>query len=1310
MNSADDENGIRIMEQPVKGEFPFPIMDGERESKFLTWVRNHSSYLTVGGFLGALQAGAAYIRGVIGNLIVLMPILLLVGVPLGLLHQVLIDSPLVASRYSMLVGLVLTLLYFGYDIGKNYVVGRPLEAEVSTGSLRRRWRLFCKHFIAIVILIVGVVFLIDVSPHIIEFVRKNYVLKAFGLKECAAAVLAAAATAGSLIRYFPKSKKIQVQILVVLVGLLSFAIIWGLTLRIANYVYYGLPPYDWQFWIPTHCLVILTLAALVAIWNAKGIGWVKQAGLCLAALFVAALIFIPCLWATTALKRSTDISSEGIGTLTRPLARVANGLAAEQNENKEDSTAGTETELLVEELVGRKLALDAEAPTEFESPKMIRTSAKLPNWFSDAIDWAKDIWGEAREPVDFRPKYFARTSLFLEQFETISDSNPREHRQLLRRLTRSALDSFSMQVGLDDVEKSPIDFQRVILQRVLASVDAGFVNNMRDITRMNSDQLKTWLDEMPDFAPIRGKLGSMRVPVSMASDYLKLSKGRFAEIEDYEGMSSPDFALNGPALFSDELLTVESLKKELALAKLRRALLYSNKTDIASELVKLDDAWFASRGSSREEFDWCADVSRASLFETVGNVLQGERDVNTLGISRYVQTEFVGDLPPEPSFDLKLKNAARRQLIEIALDPKDENHRVAAHVLGELYDPAIPFEAELGGANPDENAMLATMIYRREVGLGFSDAELLEIMAAQFVYGNKKQAAAEHLLRRMAHGKYGNLEGIERVGHRLFEFSVKGRLIVLLIVGLSTLVFCLLFVDPNSTSVHGFYRDRLASAFILTTNGGQVESERRVLLSQLSNYSGGGSKAPYHLINAAINLRDSELQDLRDRNADFFIFSKLFVGGIQTGFIRTTVVEAASPKLDASSAMAISAGAASPNMGKYTVSLATFLLTMLNVRLGYWIPNPDQLQSTTGSVDENEESNFTRSTDVVFSHELAEIRQRRVNANQGDRAELISVTETEQPLRLVTPSIAFDLFGLAFSGGGIRSAAVNMGNLQLLKQFGLFDSVDYLSTVSGGGYLGTSVSTFMRNSPESATEREAIEKQEMAGQTNFGKRLRWRPRFALLYKEMLSMLDAKSEHVNISDGGHVENLGAYELLRRRCKVFIVGEGESDPDGKFPGLSTLMRLAEIDMNIKISFRPGSLERMYGKPMPATENQANGAGEGSDRTTESTKSHFSVGKISYPRRDGQEKETGYMLYVRSSLVGDEDQIIQSYERSNLAFPHESTADQMFNEGQFEAYRRLGAKMMSDTLKTLSGNNDATSISYAELVSRLQRAVDN
>ena len=44
--------------------------------------------------------------------------------------------------------------------------------------------------------------------------------------------------------------------------------------------------------------------------------------------------------------------------------------------------------------------------------------------------------------------------------------------------------------------------------------------------------------------------------------------------------------------------------------------------------------------------------------------------------------------------------------------------------------------------------------------------------------------------------------------------------------------------------------------------------------------------------------------------------------------------------------------------------------------------------------------------------------------------------------------------GLAFSGGGIRSATFNLGVLQALRSLGVFDKIDYLSTVSGGGYIG----------------------------------------------------------------------------------------------------------------------------------------------------------------------------------------------------------------------------------------------------------------
>ena len=47
-----------------------------------------------------------------------------------------------------------------------------------------------------------------------------------------------------------------------------------------------------------------------------------------------------------------------------------------------------------------------------------------------------------------------------------------------------------------------------------------------------------------------------------------------------------------------------------------------------------------------------------------------------------------------------------------------------------------------------------------------------------------------------------------------------------------------------------------------------------------------------------------------------------------------------------------------------------------------------------------------------------------------------------------------DLVGLAFSGGGIRSATFGLGVLESLKERNLLESVDYLSTVSGGGYIG----------------------------------------------------------------------------------------------------------------------------------------------------------------------------------------------------------------------------------------------------------------
>ena len=79
-------------------------------------------------------------------------------------------------------------------------------------------------------------------------------------------------------------------------------------------------------------------------------------------------------------------------------------------------------------------------------------------------------------------------------------------------------------------------------------------------------------------------------------------------------------------------------------------------------------------------------------------------------------------------------------------------------------------------------------------------------------------------------------------------------------------------------------------------------------------------------------------------------------------------------------------------------------------------------------------------TDQQVMHaELSRIRQRR------------GVTEDAE---------LADITGLALSGGGVRSATFNLGILQAMERHEVLKNVDYLSTVSGGGYIGSSYTWF----------------------------------------------------------------------------------------------------------------------------------------------------------------------------------------------------------------------------------------------------------
>jgi hypothetical protein len=397
--------------------------------------------------------------------------------------------------------------------------------------------------------------------------------------------------------------------------------------------------------------------------------------------------------------------------------------------------------------------------------------------------------------------------------------------------------------------------------------------------------------------------------------------------------------------------------------------------------------------------------------------------------------------------------------------------------------------------------------------------------------------------------------------------------VVLLVIGWS--------LNANANSLHRLYRDRLSKAFLfdpdqrvvagswrfLRRNADRDErktdadkqgteadktqadakAERAPLNSDLKPLDDlpvsklNPDLAPYHLINTALNIEASKYANRRGRNADFFIFSPLFTGSEATGYVDTSLM----PGLSAGTAMAVSGAAASSNMGSATIKALVPTLAILNVRLGYWLPNPAKV------------------------------------------------------------------------AGAPRKALI----------WRLFDRLYFL-------------------------------------------------------KELLGLLSEDSETIYLTDGGHLENLGVYELLRRRCKLIVAIDGEADPDLSFGSLITLERYARIDFGLRIDLPWAAIRDTS---LRASAEILKHGGLPPDE--EAKGPHCALGTIYYPRQEGNADDsnsTGVLLYVKASFTGDENDYVVDYKRRNPAFPHETTLDQLFTEEQFEAYRALGFHAVDSAFK--------------------------
>ncbi len=175
------------------------------------------------------------------------------------------------------------------------------------------------------------------------------------------------------------------------------------------------------------------------------------------------------------------------------------------------------------------------------------------------------------------------------------------------------------------------------------------------------------------------------------------------------------------------------------------------------------------------------------------------------------------------------------------------------------------------------------------------------------------------------------------------------------------------------------------------------------------------------------------------------------------------------------------------------------------------------------------------------------------------------------------------------------------------------------------------------------------------------------PKIGLLYlfSELFSMTDDRRGYVYLSDGGHFENLGLYELVRRRCRYIIVCDAGQDKAMKFKELGTAIEKCRADFGIDIDIDVDPIR------LAKNRNYSN--------------AHCVVGKIKYDSR-GSEDSHGIMVYIKASLTGDEPSDVIGYAAQNEKFPHQSTSDQWFDESQFESYRALGQHIAESVFKPL------------------------
>jgi hypothetical protein len=188
-----------------------------------------------------------------------------------------------------------------------------------------------------------------------------------------------------------------------------------------------------------------------------------------------------------------------------------------------------------------------------------------------------------------------------------------------------------------------------------------------------------------------------------------------------------------------------------------------------------------------------------------------------------------------------------------------------------------------------------------------------------------------------------------------------------------------------------------------------------------------------------------------------------------------------------------------------------------------------------------------------------------------------------------------------------------------------------------------------------------------------------------LSRELLGLTDEKGEYIHLTDGGHFDNSGVYELVRRRCRFIVAVDAAEDINDSSENLAAMIRLVRADFGIRIEIDTSPL-----------------------RTDEKGLSrwHVAMGVVRYDDVD-EDAAAGTFVFIRSSLTGDEPADLRNYAAVDPRFPHHTTAgNQFFDEVQFESYRALGEHLAGSVFGEAAADFDVNGLSRATHTTEVRR----